>query len=75
MCAAETVRSGGETRTLNLLVNSQLLCRLSYPGRTEKPYHPAGAHGPDRAGVDAAKLMAACREPPVRGEGRARLNV
>ncbi len=24
--------SGGETRTLNLAVNSRLLCRLSYPG-------------------------------------------
>ena len=24
--------SGGETRTLNLAVNSRLLCQLSYPG-------------------------------------------
>jgi hypothetical protein len=25
-------RSGGETRTRNPLINSQMLCRLSYPG-------------------------------------------
>ena len=24
--------SGGETRTLNILINSQALCQLSYPG-------------------------------------------
>jgi hypothetical protein len=27
--------SGGETRTRNPLINSQMLCRLSYPGMTE----------------------------------------
>jgi hypothetical protein len=30
--ADEEESSGGETRTLNLAVNSRLLCRLSYPG-------------------------------------------
>jgi hypothetical protein len=30
-------RSGGETRTLNLAVNSRLLCRLSYPGNSDTP--------------------------------------
>ena len=30
---AERHCSGGETRTLNLAVNSRSLCRLSYPGR------------------------------------------
>ncbi len=31
-------RSGGETRTLNLMVNSHLLCRLSYPGKADEQY-------------------------------------
>ena len=31
-CASLRESSGGETRTLNLAVNSRLLCRLSYPG-------------------------------------------
>src|SRR4029079_4374742 len=29
---AHCSRSGGEARTLNLMINSHLLCRLSYPG-------------------------------------------
>jgi hypothetical protein len=39
--------SGGETRTLNLVINSHLLCRLSYPGKLGPRYHPrppAAAH-------------------------------
>ena len=31
--------SGGETRTLNLVVNSHPLCRLSYPGNFGQRYH------------------------------------
>ena len=33
--AGQRPSSGGETRTRNPLINSQMLCRLSYPGMTE----------------------------------------
>src|SRR4051794_38107566 len=46
--------SGGETRTLNLAVNSRLLCRLSYPGWT--------AHSAGRAG-DVTSAPATSFEP------------
>ena len=37
--------SGGETRTLNPLINSQMLCRLSYPGNSAlTPRRPWGRH-------------------------------
>ncbi len=41
--------SGGETRTLNLTVNSRLLCRLSYPGRGDAPgrWGPGASCGSD----------------------------
>src|ERR1700681_2664275 len=34
--------SGGETRTLNLAVNSRLLCQLSYPGMAPHGRAPVG---------------------------------
>ena len=52
--------SGGEARTLNLAVNSRLLCRLSYPGKCA-----SAAFGPGAASEDISRFFAYRRTYPV----------
>ena len=46
LLAGPSNSSGGETRTLNLVVNSHPLCRLSYPGKLRPRYHLGREVGP-----------------------------
>jgi hypothetical protein len=58
---AEEPGSGGETRTLNLAVNSRLLCRLSYPGPTATKNLAAPGESGRATAVSPTKLR------PLRG--------
>ena len=57
--------SGGETRTHNPLINSQMLCRLSYPGKRARPRLVDPGDG---AGVPEEISRSPCpRESQVHG--------